>query len=782
VLCALLVLLTLLLRLPFVARFDFVSFDGTYYINQAKALLHGSLSGGAFPIGYPVLIAPLLPVVRNGVLAGALVSLLAAVGSVLLAYAIARRYAAVWTAFGAALVLAAAPIFIDASLNTLSESAYTFWVLLSLWYFGARATRSGLAIGMAAATRPEALAVAGVLGLLKVRAPRQLVTFALAFVLVYGASIAALSVAQKHFTPLSRAGAFQSVGKYWSLRGTWVEFAGKERLEEKIGKARPFDRVQAYAQRLPLDLGRLARHALPALPGLILLFMALGKNHLHNEGQKNPTLVARRESATPWYLLAALAPLPFIPLFTEGLVVRWLVPYVAPLILLATIGFSRARTRRERTIAGVLTGALVLVSLVVNKSAIGSAIEATFGPTREVARRIAPDVRPGDRMADRKPYMAFYAGAHWVDIPNGPYDQVMDHLATEHVRYISVHPGSVVVLRPMMGALLYDRPAICGETRYHQVRFESTGDVIYEWQRAKNPLTARRLTTPERADHSPAWSPDGATIAFRRQFDDGAGAIMLVDSSGANVRELVRTEPIQDAMAWSPDGTHLAFTSYDKGRMGLRICDIATGKSRDITDAKVQRWNPSWCRRTGAFVFCSDENGSQMVRSAPAPGGASTPLSAREPADFASISPSGKWMSWVDPAGHLVIMKVATGETNKVSEPGEVLSAASWSSDDTHVVVEAFDWGSSEVYMINVTDGRALRLTAVNGGEGMPTWSPDGDRVVTVSAREGRPALWMHSRVQDYVTLLEQSGEPGVFARPARLKTPAPPGARRFRN
>src|SRR5678810_347582 len=64
---ALLVLITLLLRLPFIARFDFVSFDGTYYLSQAKALLHGSLSGGAFPLGYPLLIAPVLAVLRDPV-------------------------------------------------------------------------------------------------------------------------------------------------------------------------------------------------------------------------------------------------------------------------------------------------------------------------------------------------------------------------------------------------------------------------------------------------------------------------------------------------------------------------------------------------------------------------------------------------------------------------------------------------------------------------------------------------------------------------------------------
>jgi len=333
----------------------------------------------------------------------------------------------------------------------------------------------------------------------------------------------------------------------------------------------------------------------------------------------------------------------------------------------------------------------------------------------------------------------------------------------------------------MMGALLYDRAAICAETRYKQARFETTGDVIYEWQREKSPLTSKRFTTPEHADNSPAWSPDGATIAFRREFDDHTCAIMLVDSSGANVRELVRTEPIVDGMSWSPDGLRLAYTSYDKGRMGLRVCDIASGHTRDITDSKVQRWNPSWCRRTGAFVFCSDENGSQVVRKANAPGEASKAMSINEPADLASISPSGNWITWVDPPGHLVILNVATGEINKVRDPGEILSAASWSPDDRHLLVEAFDWGAPEIYMIDVTDGRALRLTATNRGEGMPAWSPDGARVVTVSQREGKPALWMHDHVQEYITLLKNADAPGVFERPARLKIPAPPGARRFR-
>ena len=39
-------------RLPILKAFDLVTFDGTSYINQAKALLRGVVEGGAFPLGY----------------------------------------------------------------------------------------------------------------------------------------------------------------------------------------------------------------------------------------------------------------------------------------------------------------------------------------------------------------------------------------------------------------------------------------------------------------------------------------------------------------------------------------------------------------------------------------------------------------------------------------------------------------------------------------------------------------------------------------------------------
>jgi hypothetical protein len=77
-----LLLVGVLARIPFLKNFDLVAYDGTYYINQAKSFLGQSAATGSFPIGYPALIALFLPVVRDGVRAAQVVSVLAGIGSV----------------------------------------------------------------------------------------------------------------------------------------------------------------------------------------------------------------------------------------------------------------------------------------------------------------------------------------------------------------------------------------------------------------------------------------------------------------------------------------------------------------------------------------------------------------------------------------------------------------------------------------------------------------------------------------------------------------------------
>lgn len=67
--------------------------------------------------------------------------------------------------------------------------------------------------------------------------------------------------------------------------------------------------------------------------------------------------------------------------------------------------------------------------------------------------------------------------------------------------------------------------------------------------------TPRRLTTQETGEYFPAWSPDGAAIAFV-SWDDRQGYLMRVPAAGGTPRRLspaaVYTQP-----AWSPDGRRI---------------------------------------------------------------------------------------------------------------------------------------------------------------------------------------------------------------------------------
>ena len=126
-----LILASIAVRLPFLRTFELVSYDGTYYINQAKTLI-GGIAASAFPVGYPAFIALMLPIVHDGVRAAQVISLLAGLGSLCVLYLLASRFVRRELALVGAVVFALCPLFIQLSLMTMSESLYVFWVLLGL--------------------------------------------------------------------------------------------------------------------------------------------------------------------------------------------------------------------------------------------------------------------------------------------------------------------------------------------------------------------------------------------------------------------------------------------------------------------------------------------------------------------------------------------------------------------------------------------------------------------------------------------------------------------------
>jgi Tol biopolymer transport system component len=100
------------------------------------------------------------------------------------------------------------------------------------------------------------------------------------------------------------------------------------------------------------------------------------------------------------------------------------------------------------------------------------------------------------------------------------------------------------------------------------------------WTIAADGTDARRLGAVAYAS-CPAWSPDGSALAVT-QWDEGDGEhtrwVWLVDAASGEARPLAPCE--WDAgLAWSPDGARIAFAKPD----GLYTVEVATGEVRRLT-------------------------------------------------------------------------------------------------------------------------------------------------------------------------------------------------------
>jgi dipeptidyl aminopeptidase/acylaminoacyl peptidase len=132
--------------------------------------------------------------------------------------------------------------------------------------------------------------------------------------------------------------------------------------------------------------------------------------------------------------------------------------------------------------------------------------------------------------------------------------------------------------------------------------------------------TPRQLTSGELSQSSPAWSPDGKTIAFEQDTtenqevrDDSWPALFLLTVADGATRPLSTGFPQSSNPAWSPDGRTIAFVC-SKGR-GLEndICVVPAtgGTARSLTtDWNLEPGNPTWSADGKTIYFNAESSGN----------------------------------------------------------------------------------------------------------------------------------------------------------------------------
>ncbi len=159
--------------------------------------------------------------------------------------------------------------------------------------------------------------------------------------------------------------------------------------------------------------------------------------------------------------------------------------------------------------------------------------------------------------------------------------------------------------------LLGDGSLVFEQTRAY--RREYAYQDLMRWDGVTHQMV--RLSTGRRA-RDPAVSSDGRRVAF--SMNEHSESVLAVQdlAPGAPATVVWRGERFDQAYqpAWSPDGARIAFSAWRKG--GLRdilVVELATGRIDAITDDRAIDMEPAWSRDGRYLFFDSDRTGIQNI-------------------------------------------------------------------------------------------------------------------------------------------------------------------------
>lgn len=198
------------------------------------------------------------------------------------------------------------------------------------------------------------------------------------------------------------------------------------------------------------------------------------------------------------------------------------------------------------------------------------------------------------------------------------------------------------------------------------------------------------LTTGNRTDRSPRWSPDGTRVAYVSTEEDGAQIWVRWIESG-EVARLSRVTESPGGLSWSPDGESLAFTML-----------VPSPPEEPLAELPKKPEGAEWAPAARVFT--------QMYYRADGPG-------------------------YLEPGTRQIFVLPAEGGTPRQITFGDFDAGnPTWSPDGRTILFSATpdregEPLDSEIFEVQLADGATRSLTDRRGPDRAPVVSPDGRHI-----------------------------------------------------
>lgn len=270
-------------------------------------------------------------------------------------------------------------------------------------------------------------------------------------------------------------------------------------------------------------------------------------------------------------------------------------------------------------------------------------------------------------------------------------------------------------------------------TQSHIVYSHQIGNIIELWVMDYDGANARQITHLGTESFMARWSPDASQIAFTcyERYRHVLNAQICRYSMITNtVLHFPQFPGANWAPAWSPNGAELAFSSSMRGPTEIYETNANGTDPKQLTFApRAVNTSPVWNPKTGQqIVFVSDRGGLPGLYEMNADGSNVVKIDLPDMGYVVdpTWSPNGYLLafSWRRPNGNydLYVMDLSTHQLLQLTHDAGRNERPSWAPDGRHLVFQSDRTGTGEIWTM-LADGSGLRQLTHSGKNLSPNWS-----------------------------------------------------------
>lgn len=249
-------------------------------------------------------------------------------------------------------------------------------------------------------------------------------------------------------------------------------------------------------------------------------------------------------------------------------------------------------------------------------------------------------------------------------------------------------------------------------------------DVIYQKLTGEGPIFASR-------------------IAYINKTS-GRYALQVADADGVNPQTIVSSSEPIISPAWSPDGSSIAYVSFEKKKPIIFIQSLTTGQRITLANFKGNNSAPAWSPDGRRLAIVLSHSANSQVYTINADGTGLKQLTKSNAIDTEPAwSPDGKWIYFTsDRGGNPQIYKVSAlgGEAQRVTFQGEHNLSPHFSPDGKYLAVVRKEGGRYSIASQDLINGQ-VQILSEGGQDESPSYAPNGRVILYATRAGGRGAL-----------------------------------------